>query len=219
MERRVANFDASVFDRLENYTMALVHANTLWLAIADSQDCLPDLCEEAIELRRRFRLVTSLLIAHDLFGAEVLKDCTWSHGTKQVATDLQQLATTLSENWPKIARKCALRAEELAHANDLATRILRLIAIREQTTTPVAAAADIRARAFTLVIDTYEELRRAVSYLRWYEGDADTIAPSLYGRRKYKGATDLPRPVAASARSAATATAASMTAPASPFVH
>ena len=46
-----------------------------------------------------------------------------------------------------------------------------------------AAAALDRQRAFTLFARRYDELRRVVTYLRWHQGDADRIAPSLYRRR------------------------------------
>ena len=35
----------------------------------------------------------------------------------------------------------------------------------------------MRARAYTLF---YDDARRAVIFLRWHEGDADSIAPSLH---------------------------------------
>jgi len=44
-------------------------------------------------------------------------------------------------------------------------------------------ASEARLRAFTRLIRVYEGARRAVGYLRAPEGDADTIAPSLYAGR------------------------------------
>ncbi len=44
----------------------------------------------------------------------------------------------------------------------------------------IDGAAEIRQQAFTLFIRTYDQLRRAVHYLRWEHGDAEEIAPSLY---------------------------------------
>ena len=61
----------------------------------------------------------------------------------------------------------------------------------------VAAATEQRPRAFTLLLlRTYEEARSAIGYLRRREGDAESIAPSLWankGRRKVtEAATDTP---------------------------
>lgn len=52
-----------------------------------------------------------------------------------------------------------------------------------QTGSARAAAAELRVRALSLLVREYEELRRMVTYVRWFEGDADTFVPSLYAGR------------------------------------
>lgn len=66
-----------------------------------------------------------------------------------------------------------------------------------------AAAPDNRAelrlmrqRAFTLLVSSYDEARRAVSFLRWHEQDLESIAPSLWSGR---GARPQPKPASSSA--------------------
>ena len=44
-------------------------------------------------------------------------------------------------------------------------------------------------RAFTLFSRAYDATRGAVTYLRWNEGDADDIAPSLYKGREGRSAS------------------------------
>jgi len=51
----------------------------------------------------------------------------------------------------------------------------------------VRAAADARNRVFTLLTRRYDQVRRAVVFLRWDEGDADRIVPSLY--KKHRGSS------------------------------
>ena len=73
----------------------------------------------------------------------------------------------------------------------------------------MADAGDIRQRLFTLFVNAYDQARRAVGYLRWNEGDADQIAPSLYagrsnGRRK-ADQPDPPTPAAGNAEPGASA--------------
>ena len=41
----------------------------------------------------------------------------------------------------------------------------------------------MRDQAFALFAKKYDELRRAVWFVRWQEGDADEYAPSLYAGR------------------------------------
>lgn len=64
----------------------------------------------------------------------------------------------------------------------------------------VSEAADVRQRAFTLFVRTYDELRRAMSYLRWHEDDVDSIIPSLWSgkaQRKRDAADPGPEPTPA----------------------
>ena len=59
--------------------------------------------------------------------------------------------------------------------------------LREQGPAVVQDVARIRDQAFTLMMRAYDEVRRAVTFLRWQQGDADTIAPSLYAGRGGRG--------------------------------
>jgi hypothetical protein len=87
---------------------------------------------------------------------------------------------------------------------------LRAIGEKEQAPAVVADASARRARAFTLFVRAYDQVRRAVTYLRWEDDDADLIAPSLYrgrGAAKPKADGDV-----------APAPSADKTAPATPSV-
>lgn len=46
-----------------------------------------------------------------------------------------------------------------------------------------SAAVLLRQQAFTLFVNTYDQVRRAIGYLRWSTNDAETIAPSLWAGR------------------------------------
>ena len=37
---------------------------------------------------------------------------------------------------------------------------------------------------FTLFARRYDQLRRAATYLRWEEGDADSVVPSIFAKAK-----------------------------------
>lgn len=104
----------------------------------------------------------------------------------------------LRDAWPQIAGKCGTEPGELEHAERLAGRILRAVGLREQAPAQSSAVTETRLRAFTLLTRTDDDVRRAVSFLRWREGDADAIAPSLYagrgGRGKPDAAPEVPAP-------------------------
>ena len=50
---------------------------------------------------------------------------------------------------------------------------------REQAPTHVSDLTEMRARAFTLLDIAYDQLRRAISFLRWDEGDVDAMAAKM----------------------------------------
>jgi hypothetical protein len=110
-----------------------------------------------------------------------------------VAHDVQILTMVLHENWAKVAGKCGATAEEVEHAAKLAIHLQRTVGERERREPAAASPADLRARSYTLFVRAYDDVRRAIIYLRWHEGDADSIAPSLFAGRggsRRKGAEE-----------------------------
>src|SRR5688572_5909064 len=89
----------------------------------------------------------------------------------------------MREKWSEVQGRTALQAAELDAAEALADRLVSGVGAREQGPTIVLEAADRRRRAFSLFARAYDQARRAVIYLRWDQGDADDIAPSLYAGR------------------------------------
>jgi hypothetical protein len=86
--------------------------------------------------------------------------------------------------WPQVAAKTAVEKKELERAAKLGPELMFALAAKKQATKKGAKEpAEMRARAFTLLVTAYESARRAVSYLRWAEGDADTVAPPIAKRR------------------------------------
>jgi hypothetical protein len=102
-----------------------------------------------------------------------------------------------------VQSRSGVQDAELEPADKLAQRIVRVVGLREQCPAMVAAATDLRLRAFTLLFRTYDNVRRAVTFQRWSGGEADKIAPSLYagrsnGRRRAEPpVTDVPPPAPA----------------------
>jgi hypothetical protein len=90
----------------------------------------------------------------------------------------------LRGHWPVIANKNPITEADLDRAEIVGDEMIRAIGIREQASELSIQAADQRRRAYSLFVRAYDEIRRIVTYLRWHQGDADRIAPSLYGKRK-----------------------------------
>jgi hypothetical protein len=222
-------FDQASLDKLEDYAFALQHAHVKVLSGRRPADDLDAVVKEAVALRDTLFVEATALAHRGRIESNKLKKLKKSVGYKTLAVDLLALANVLRSSWASIEGRSGVAAGELEHAVRLGQRLLRLVGLREQAPPISPAALDLRLRAFTLFFRTYNEVRRAVSYLRWNHGDADRIAPSLYagrsnGRRKLTNVAPtavqspaLPTPVVAGATSG-TEPSSLGTLPTDPFV-
>jgi hypothetical protein len=79
------------------------------------------------------------------------------------------------------AERTSVKPDEIYAAEDLADQLGTAIGLREQAPQVVAEAVRNRNAAFTLFIETYEEIRAAVGYLRRQEGDARRLTRASNG--------------------------------------
>ena len=105
-------------------------------------------------------------------------------GYLNLAADLQLLTQLFRGCSASTMGLTAIRATEIQRAKELAATILTLFGRRKELRASIEAASDLRNRAFTLFARVYEEARRVVVFLRWYERDADRLVPLLYAKRK-----------------------------------
>jgi hypothetical protein len=195
------------FDKLEDYAQALAFAQSKFQFATQPTGDLEAVSTEAVRLREKLVANAQALALSGLFDAQNLERLKGANGYKNIAQDLQALSTAMRENWANIQGKSPLVADDVQAASRVALRLTRVVGLREQGPALLAAATDLRMRAFTLVLRTYEEARQAVGYLRRREDDADSIAPSLYPGKGRRRPTDEPVPPVA---------APGMTPPASP---
>jgi len=173
-------FDIKQIDKLEDYTLALRFAHAAYQTATQPPEVLPELAAEATELRERLAADARALSLHDLIDRRKLDSLKGANGITNVAQDLQMLSQILQENWPKIQSKSATVAEDLQAASRIATRITRVLGVKEQSPAQEAAAVEQRLRVFTLTFRAYDEARAAIAFVRRREGDADSITPNLY---------------------------------------
>jgi hypothetical protein len=173
-------FDIAHVDKLEDYALALRFAHAAYQTATEPPDDLRQLADEAAALRERLLADATALSLHGLLDPRKLESLKGAHGIKNVAQDLQMLSHILQESWPQIQGKCATEAAHLQSASRIATRLTRIVGLREQGPTQEAAATEQRDRVFKLTMRAYDEVRAAVSYVRRKIGDADSITPSLY---------------------------------------
>jgi hypothetical protein len=206
--RDLPTFDITKVDKLEQYTLAVSHAHTLYRAAWAPKVEVSTLASELASLRDQLLLDASSLTSYGLLNSERLKECKSAQGYRPVAYDVLTVITVLRESWSSIAGRTPVTLDVLDHGAVLAEQFLQAIGLREQAPPTVGEASVIRHKAFTLFYEVYEDIRRAIQYVRGKTGDADEIAPSLYAGRSTPRRKAPEEPAATAAQSTATSATA-----------
>jgi hypothetical protein len=188
---KLPGFDIAHLDRLGTYALAAWYAHLLALpAVVESE--LAALLDEARPLRESMLLSSELLAHTGLFDRDAVKAIRAGQGNLDTANDLVALAALFTSGWSQVENKTPIEWAQVERAAQLGPRILIALGARDVPGVPSPGAADPaerRHRAYTLF----------VTYLRWDEGDADEIAPSLFANRSPRKAAPAAEPVAAPA--------------------
>jgi len=195
--KTVPGFDLARFDKLETYTLAVNEAHAGYKVATEPSDALDQVVVEGERLRDVLRAEATALTLRGLLDDKKLRELSGAPGRKNLALDLTLIYKALDDSWPALEGKSRVTRLEIETAARIGQYILRLVGIREEATQTLAAVADTRLRLFTLFEQGYDDIRRALHFLRWREKDADEIAPSLYSTRvgttRRRGAsTDVP---------------------------
>ena len=185
--KNLHDFDVSLFDKIETYALAAVHAHGMYIAASTPAFSLPELADKGSASRELLLSDAVALAKRGLIDGERLKELKGPQGYRNVAVDIIVLVALFRDRWAAIGSKTALSSDELDAAESLADDLMTAIGEREQAPVVAAAATDNRQRAFSLLVKSYDQARRAISYLRWNKEDIDSIAPSLYAGRVAAG--------------------------------
>jgi hypothetical protein len=189
--KALPGFDLVNIDQLETYTLATAHAHAIYVAASAPPDPLAELMSDASALRDKLYSDAVALANRGLVSGARLADYNGAASYENIAFDLLRLTALLRQAWPQIEGKTALALAELASADLIGAGLVKAVAACEQSPSVPTGVTQLRQRMFTLFANAWDQVRRALSYLRWSEDDVDTIAPSLYvGRPRLK--TDLP---------------------------
>jgi hypothetical protein len=198
IQEELPKFDIERFDKLQQYALALSHANTVHRGTFTPKGSIADQGNELTVIRDRLYTTAQALVSFGLMDASQIKDCKKSSGYRPTAADVLMLVEAFKEKWPNIDGKAPVTLSALHDAGNRALELLNAVGLKEQGPVSSSEAALLRQKAFGLFLRAYEDARRAVTYIRHYVGDADEIIPSLYagrgGRRPREDDTDEPTP-------------------------
>ncbi|APR84725.1 Hypothetical protein A7982_10074 [Minicystis rosea] len=165
----------ALVDKLSTYAQATWYAHLVHTYSSNGPEAAKTLVEEATKLRDGLLIAAEALAHRNLLDADAVAHIRKSNG--DVAADLGALATLFKESWGKIASKTAVERHEIDRAAELGPAVL--VATHTKNAGKPVDTEDLRTRAYTLLSAAYDAARHALAYVRWKEGDAESIAPSL----------------------------------------
>ncbi len=167
-------------DKLETYAQAAWYAHLVHTYSSGSPESAKALIEEATRLREGLLIAAEALAHRALLDADAVARIRKGSGAGDLAADLGALTALFRDGWGKVSGKTAVEKHEIDRAAELGPAVLVATAAKKHKNTDTEAQ---RARAFTLLVNAYDACRQALGYLRWKEGDLDTLAPSLFKKR------------------------------------
>lgn len=172
--------DLKLMSRLDVYARAAGYAQAVYSISTAPPEALQEVYEEALRYRAALYSDASNLARAGLINAESVSLIKNEVGFRNVGYDLQRLLNLFRASSERITGRTVTLPEDLERVERVATQLIELAAYREQHQTVDPLLAENRLRAVSLMVKAYEQVRRAVQYLRFDLGDADKFAPSIY---------------------------------------
>ncbi len=182
----MSHLDYPKVEKLPAYALALLYAHEQVEAAEQAEVSLADLLVKAVPLRADLMKTGEMLAHFGIVSSERMAQIRAGQGHADTAADLLALGLLLGGIWSAIEDKVVVTREQVDLAIPLSAQLQRAIALREGDEDPLvepSGVRHVRAQALELFLGAYEECRRGVSHLRWYQGDAAIIVPSLYSGR------------------------------------
>jgi hypothetical protein len=179
-------FDVRPVRMLRLYSLALSHAHSLAIEAGSELPPLPVLVAEAMPLRERLLRNAELLAHYGFVSEERVAAIRRGHGHVDLADALMALGRLFDEVWSRVHNRIMASREEVERSVTLSVELQDAIALHEARQAPLTqhdGRRFVRAQAFTLFYRAYQQTRRGVLFLRWDEGDARKLVPSLHARR------------------------------------
>jgi hypothetical protein len=178
-----------LFDKLEDCALALSATHTRH-ADAEAEDldtATTRVLTQASDLRALLMADAAALCKRGFLKPSDLGRVKGLKGYDNTAQDLASIRSFLLPLWPAIRGKSAVTLADLNLITVLVAKLGCTGGVRKYGSPTLAFATDERARAFTLLVKTYTEVRRTIAYLRAAEGEIDSLMPMIWSRPRRGG--------------------------------
>ncbi len=180
-----AVFDHTKIARVKHSAFAAWYAHLVRVRQTQPKAYAEDL-EEAKTLRKSLLSDAEALATRNRMNPARVAEIRAGQGNVDVANDLVALAAAFEAVWDDVHDKTAATEDELQRAEELGANLIVALALDEAPQS-LDQPADLSAQAFTLFYNDYEECRRGVYFLRYYQTDRDQLFPSLFSGRRQRG--------------------------------
>ena len=187
-EALVARFGPEVSTLLESLEITSRAARQAEVERVNEENGTSDLAAlhaEVVSTYQRLVIDAKSLVLRGFLRKERLVS---RHDLKSYEGALQSLLRLVGlfrDSWDALEPHTPVVVEDLDHAERVCDRMGSALAGRHSRA--AREARETRTRALSLLVREYEELRRMISFVRWFDGDADRIVPSLYVGRGGRG--------------------------------
>lgn len=175
---KLPEFDVHHVDKLVDYAKAAWYVYVTNLPAPEPAEAA-DLINEVGELRAKMLMWATPLVGAGKFDAAAIARIKEGSGNKDSAGDLVALVGLYRARWEDVKSICGITEQDLARGAEIGPAVFAMISRREFQTTGLNDGSLRVRRAWTLLDRSYAQCRRALSFLRFDEDDADTLAPSL----------------------------------------
>lgn len=180
---RLPDFDTRAFDELETATKAAMFTQYEYEMLSRPPEPIHDLLEKGRKLLDTLIVGARALVHRGLLDAGFEAELSRGSGHAQLSSDVSRMARLFEREWPKLQNKTAITEAEWQEALELGEQLFLAVATREKQSNAREEMGVLRQQAKVNMILGYDAVRRGIEYLRWNQGDAAKIVPSLFAGR------------------------------------
>ncbi len=186
---QVGFLDLVLLKKLPTYALALGYAQALHAWTIAGPKATEALAETLKQSRRVLTTELELMVLRGLLPKDSVR-LEGSTSFNSMVEDVRAIATVFLANWDAIGAALGGKSDHIEAALVAADQLVAALAQADQIQEKTKAATQIRNAAWTLAYKAHRELERAIAHLRFHEGDAEVIVPSLFVRAKGRKSAD-----------------------------
>ena len=170
-------FDIVHLDQLDDVARGLRWVHTEALRRVQSLRALPELAKEGYRLRTGMMAFLEFQAFERKVDPAMIERLKEGSGYRDLAEDLNVIGHELIAL--KAVEEGKIKEVDLARSAEIANAIQRGMGLTE-VDLPQEALVEARQKLGTILLRSHGQLRRAMEYLRYDQGDAAELVPSLY---------------------------------------